>query len=190
LGDASVDLRRRGILRLGLATASLSIISAPTIVSSAWAAPKRKPATRRLALHSLHTGERADVVYWADGKYIDGALRQVDRVLRDHRNNEVRPMDRALVDLLWNLRQRVQSNEPFEVISGYRSPASNAVLIAEGRGVAQNSMHLQGMAIDIRLPKRRLKHVRDAAVKLEQGGVGYYPRSNFVHVDTGRVRYW
>lgn len=190
MGNASVDLRRRGILRLGLATAGLSLLSAPTIVTSAWAAPKRKPATRRLALQSLHTGERVDLVYWADGRYIDGALKQINRVLRDHRNGEVCAMQPQLFDLLSTLARTLRTTEPFEVISGYRSPASNATLAAEGRGVARNSLHLQGMAIDVRLPKRRLKAVRDAAVKLEQGGVGYYPRSNFVHVDVGRVRYW
>jgi uncharacterized protein YcbK (DUF882 family) len=190
LGDASVDLRRRGILRVGLAAASLSVISAPTIVASAWAAPKRKPATRRLGLHNLHTGERVDLVYWSDGRYIDGALRQFDRVLRDHRNNEIHAIERPLFDLLSALARKLQTNEPFEVISGYRSPSSNAMLIAEGHGVAEHSLHLRGMAIDVRLPKRRLKALREAAVRMEQGGVGYYPRSNFVHVDVGRVRYW
>jgi uncharacterized protein YcbK (DUF882 family) len=148
------------------------------------------PDARVLALRNLHTGESVRAVYWAAGQYVREGLGQIDRVLRDHRNDAVHPIDRRLLDLLGELRGSLDSREPFEVISGYRSPATNAKLGATTSGVASGSLHVAGMAIDIRVPGRALRAVRDAAKTLGAGGVGYYPDSNFVHVDVGRVRYW
>jgi uncharacterized protein YcbK (DUF882 family) len=111
-------------------------------------------------------------------------------VLRDFRTDESHPIDRRLLDLLHNLSQRVGTRAPFQVISGYRSPATNAMLRAESSGVASRSLHMQGMAIDIALQDVALADLRQAALDLQSGGVGYYPTSGFVHVDVGRVRRW
>ncbi|MCG6935325.1 MAG: DUF882 domain-containing protein, partial [Proteobacteria bacterium] len=125
-----------------------------------------------------------------DGTYIAEELAAIDYVLRDHRNNEVTPIDRRLLDLLNSLQQSVDKQGIFQVISGYRSPETNARLQRNTSGVAKRSLHLQGKAIDIRLPGVQLNNLRQAALKLHQGGVGYYPASNFIHVDTGRPRFW
>ena len=146
--------------------------------------------SRALAFRNLHTEDTLRVVYWRDGAYVPAALRQIARVLRDHRNGEEHAIEPALLDLLHDLRDRLDTDAPFEVISGYRSPASNAQMKAQGRGVASNSLHTEGKAIDVRVPGRRLESVRAAAYALARGGVGYYPQDGFVHVDVGRVRRW
>ncbi|HTZ78826.1 MAG TPA: DUF882 domain-containing protein [Stellaceae bacterium] len=145
---------------------------------------------RRLSFVNLHTDEHVDLVYWADGSYEPGALRRIDNFLRDFRNGEIHQIDPQLLDLLVRLRARLRTTAPFHVISGYRSPATNAMLAAYTDGVASGSLHMQGMAIDIRVPNRPLRQLHKVALDLEAGGVGYYPRSDFVHVDTGRVRRW
>jgi uncharacterized protein YcbK (DUF882 family) len=153
-------------------------------------AARRLIPPRALAFQNLHTGEKLDAVYWADGRYLPDAMRHINWLLRDFRSGQIRPIDPRLLDLLADLRARLQTREPFHVISGYRSPETNLMLASLGDGVAQNSLHLEGKAIDIRVPGRHLKQVRAAAVALRRGGVGYYPHSGFVHIDTGRVRYW
>jgi len=144
----------------------------------------------RLRFDNLHTGERLDTVYWADGRHLPEALKQVDWILRDFRANQQHPIDPALLDLLHALAARLDLARPFQVISGYRSPATNAMLAAASDGVAHRSLHMQGMAIDIRVEGLALAGLHDAALGLHGGGVGYYPRSDFVHVDVGRVRTW
>lgn len=153
-------------------------------------AARRLLRPRALAFHNLHTGEKLDTVYWADGRYLPEAMRHIDWLLRDFRTDEIHPIDPRLLDLLAEMHGRLQTRAPFHVISGYRSPQTNAMLASISDGVAQNSLHLEGKAIDIRVPGQRLRHVRAAAVSLRRGGVGYYPQSDFVHVDTGSVRYW
>lgn len=143
-----------------------------------------------LAFENLHTGERLSAVFRADQGYLPDALRQIDRVLRDHRTDEVHPIDTRLLELLATLCRRLELRQPFQVISGYRSPRSNAMLAEASGGVARHSLHLQGMAIDIRVAGVPLQRLRDAALALDGGGVGYYPKSDFVHVDVGRVRRW
>lgn len=155
--------------------------------------PARRVAAadaRVLALRSLHTGEFVRATYWAAGRYVRDGLTEIDRLLRDHRSNTVHPIDRRLLDVLGALRDRLETREAFEIISGYRSPATNARLVASTRGVASTSLHVAGMAVDLRVPGRSLRAVRDAATELGAGGVGFYPASNFVHIDVGRVRYW
>jgi len=154
------------------------------------AAEQAPTEPRALAFRNLHTGEEVDVVYRADGQVDHGALREIDWVLRDFRTGEARPMDQRLLDLLWRLRVTLDTTAPYEVISGYRSAATNAMLARESRGVSRVSLHMKAMAIDVRLPDRPLMAVRDAALGLRRGGVGYYPASDFVHVDVGRVRWW
>jgi uncharacterized protein YcbK (DUF882 family) len=145
---------------------------------------------RSLSFDNLHTGEKLSVDYWADGAYIPDALQTINHVLRDYRNNEVHVIEPKLLDLLTILRARLDTPAAFEVISGYRSPATNAMLHAESSGVAAKSLHMQGMAIDIRVANRSLQELHNSALSLHAGGVGYYPTSDFVHVDVGRVRMW
>jgi uncharacterized protein YcbK (DUF882 family) len=146
--------------------------------------------SRSLAFHHLHTGERLAVKYFAFGDYVPAALRDVNRVLRDWRTDQIHPIEPALLDLLHELHRATASRRPFEVICGYRSPATNASLARRSEQVATRSLHLVGKAIDIRLPDVPLARLRDIALGLRRGGVGYYPESGFVHVDTGRVRAW
>jgi uncharacterized protein YcbK (DUF882 family) len=155
----------------------------------ALAAPRPMPR-RALSFAHLHTGETLDLIYWADGRYQPGALRRIDWLLRDFRTDEVHPIDPRLLDVLAALRQRLRMRAPFQVISAYRSPATNAMLASMSETVATNSLHMEGRAIDIRLPGRPLWAVRQAALALRAGGVGYYPRSQFVHLDVGGVRRW
>lgn len=145
---------------------------------------------RGLSLHNLHTGERDAVDYWVDGAYQPEALARIDHLLRDFRTGETHPMDRKLLDMLYVLRTAAESEREFEIISGYRSPKTNRMLNRNSGGVAKRSLHMQGKAVDIRLPGLHLKKLHREAKGLRAGGVGFYPRSGFVHVDVGRVRYW
>jgi uncharacterized protein YcbK (DUF882 family) len=145
---------------------------------------------RALTFAHLHTGERLTVEYFNAGTYIPDALAAVDHLLRDFRTGDVRAIDPALLDLLHRLGGLTGSRRPYEVISGYRSPATNRMLQARSEGVASGSLHMRGQAIDIRVADVPLATLRDAALAVRGGGVGYYPQSRFVHVDTGRVRTW
>jgi uncharacterized protein YcbK (DUF882 family) len=147
-------------------------------------------APRALSFYNLHTDERLRTVYWEDGEYVTGALDRINYILRDFRRNEIKPIDRKLLDLLVALRKKLDTSADIDIISGYRSPQTNAMLHAHSEGVAIHSMHVYGKAIDIHVPGRELAMVRRAALSLQYGGVGYYPHSDFVHVDTGRVRHW
>jgi uncharacterized protein YcbK (DUF882 family) len=176
-----INLSRRRLLKASLAGSVLAV--AP--LSTVWAANERS-----LSLYNLHTGERVNQPYWMAGNYLPESLSAINTVLRDHRSGEVYPMDPGLLDLLSALQHRVGSRHGYEVISGYRSPASNAMLHKNSNGVAKRSLHMQGKAIDIRLPGTRLAALHGAAKELKSGGVGLYTASNFIHVDTGNVRYW
>ncbi len=140
-------------------------------------------------LHT-HTGEALTAAYFQDGSYQAECLARVDHLLRDFRTGDIHPIDPALLDILFELQVRADRDGPFEVISGYRSPATNAMLHRRSEGVAQHSMHLEGRAIDVRLAGYSTLKLAAHARALGSGGVGYYERSDFVHVDTGRVRYW
>lgn len=148
------------------------------------------PSTRSLAFRSLHTGEEVQATYLRDGRLQAEGVQRLNHVLRDWRSGEVWQMDRQLFDLLYALHKRMDSQQPFELISGYRSPKTNADLAANSDGVAKRSLHMQGKATDIRLPERDLQALHKAAVALKAGGVGLYSKSGFLHVDTGRVRQW
>lgn len=148
------------------------------------------PESRILSFDNLHTGEKAKVEYWANGQYLPDALNEVNFILRDFRNGEIHPIEPKLLDLLSRLHANIGSGQPFQVISGYRSPATNAMLRETGHGTATKSLHMQGQAIDIRVADCSLGDLHAAAVDLRLGGVGYYPGPDFVHVDVGRVRYW
>ncbi len=145
---------------------------------------------RKLAFLNLHTGERIHTTYWAEGEYLTEGLSAIENVLRDHRTEDKHEIDRNLLDMLQLLNYKMATQSEFHVISGYRSPATNAQLNAQSSGVAKKSFHMYGMAIDVRLPGRSLSQLRDAALSLQAGGVGYYPRSEFIHMDTGHIRQW
>lgn len=147
-------------------------------------------APRLLSFENLHTGERLQTAYWTGGGYDQAACRRIDWILRDHRAGLAAPIATDLLDLLHAIRMRLATDSSLQIISGYRSPKTNAHLGSAGSGVAANSLHMQGLAIDIRVPGCALVHLRDTAKSLKAGGVGYYPKSNFVHIDVGRVRYW
>lgn len=184
--DTAPLFDRRDILRLGAGAAMFAAFFDPT---DAFAA--RVAVPRVVHLLNVNTGERLKAEYWAKGKYLKDALGQVSRLLRDHRSNAVHRIDPKLLDLAYALHAKIGGREPFHVVSGYRSPESNAALRHEGhRGVARHSMHMEGKAIDIRLPGSNLRGLYKAALRLSTGGVGFYPQSNFVHIDVGKVRHW
>jgi uncharacterized protein YcbK (DUF882 family) len=145
---------------------------------------------RDLSFYHTHTGRALHIVYYRDGRYDPDALQAIDDFLKDFRNGERHPIDPALLDVLYEIKVRTGTHSPFEVISAYRSPQTNQMLRQTTSGVAQNSMHLRGQAIDVRLSDVNLTALRKTALQLKRGGVGFYPDSEFVHVDTGRVRFW
>ena len=154
------------------------------------AASAAATAARQLEFHCLHTGDTVSAVYWEGGRYVADGLATIDHVLRDFRTGDVHPIDPYLLDLVHRLQLTMACDGSVHVISGYRSPKTNAMLAQRSGKVAKNSYHVKGMAIDLRLPGRRLEDVRDMAMRLGGGGVGFYPDSQFVHVDTGPVRAW
>lgn len=193
---------RRRFMQAGAAAAAvmafpsrLKAVSPPPPAAApmaANAAPAK--ATRALSFVHTHTAEKLSIQYCCDGRYDAEALAKLNRLLRDFRTGEVKPIDPKLFDLLHELSSELGTEDmPFHIISGYRSPFTNSMLQKRGgahTGVASRSLHMVGKAMDIRLPDVKLKSLREAAASLKRGGVGYYPSSNFVHVDTGRVRYW
>lgn len=183
--ERPIDASRRLLLLSGVAAALGSLSSTPLR-----AATVRASTERRLSFENLHTGERLDCLYWTKQEYSSQGLHDVAWILRDHRTDGLCSIDPQLLDLLHALRTTLRTSSPYQVISGYRSPATNLMLASTSSGVARESLHTRGMAIDIRIPGIALARLRDAAMSLRGGGVGYYPRSNFVHIDVGRVRYW
>ena len=174
---------RRSFIRAGTGLAvSMLLLPLPSLANS--------QQERKLSFHNTHTGENTSAVYWAEGNYLTAGKREIDEILRDHRTDEIYPIDTDLLDLLYLLKAEVQGKRAFEIISGYRSPATNAALRKSSTGVAKRSYHMQGKAIDIRLPGCDLKNLHTAAMALRAGGVGYYPGSNFIHVDVGPYRSW
>lgn len=168
----------------------LAVSAATAAAVSAGPALAKVGKSRSLKMRNLHTGERLNTSFWADGDYQGSGLKQFNRLLRDHRANESTRMDPKLYDIVYKLKEKLNFKGEVEIISGYRSPKTNAKLRAAGRGVARRSYHTRGMALDIRMPGVPLAKLRQAAINLKAGGVGYYRKSNFVHVDTGPVRSW
>jgi uncharacterized protein YcbK (DUF882 family) len=180
--DKGRPVSRRGFISTMAAAAS--VLALPVPVQAAASAP------RALAFAHTHTGEQLVVEYFASGRYRPDALSEVNRFLRDFRTGEVHAIDPALLDFLHQLRRLTGFTGKFDVISGYRSPHTNASLRSKSGGVAARSLHMDGRAIDIRAPGLKLATLRDAALEARLGGVGFYPASDFVHIDTGRVRRW
>jgi uncharacterized protein YcbK (DUF882 family) len=173
-------LGRRAFLMTGAAAAFVVSKPARAIV---W--PERK-----IFLANPYTGETFHDIYWADGGYIPEALRDIDRLMRDYRTDEVRHIDPDLIDLLARLRQKVGFVKPIQINSGYRSPRSNAAARRHNRHVARNSLHMEGKAVDISVSGFNLAKLRRAAIELQAGGVGTYPDAHFLHLDVGPVRVW
>ena len=185
--EANMVSRREFLKVMGFAACGVAGSGLPALVSPVMGAIDKE---RVLSFDSLRTGEKLDVTYWSRGEYSRRALHEVDHLLRDWRTNEVHSIDPALLDLLFAVRRKLDTTAPFRVISGYRSPATNAKLARRGRGVARKSLHMMGKAIDVAIPGVQIRALRNVALSLERGGVGYYPRSGFIHLDTGRVRRW
>ena len=189
-----LDLSRRRLCTSVLAAAAASFLPKPLQASLEKLARESagERGLRALAFHNTHTGERLETPYYVSGRYQDSALTAIDWILRDHRTGDVHRMDPKLLDLLHLLKEQAAGpGQPavYEIISGYRSEQSNEELRHRSGAVARHSLHLQGMAADVRLTGVPLAHLRDAALDLRRGGVGYYADA-FVHVDTGRVRRW
>ncbi len=147
-------------------------------------------APRSLSLFNLHTGESLQAIFFEDGAYVPDALSAADRLLRDFRTGTIHPIAPGLLDLVATITNRLDTRQAVQVICGYRSPQTNAALHARSNAVAAHSLHMDGMAMDIRIPGVKLAHIRDVALSMQRGGVGFYPGSDFVHVDVGRVRRW
>lgn len=174
--------RRRHVVFAGAAAGALMLAPGAALAS-------RSPV-RALSFYHTHTGEKLRVTYAEGGRHIPDALDEVNRFLRDFRSGEAHPMDPKLLDILHHVQQATGGRGPFEIISAYRSPQTNDMLRSSSGGVAQRSLHMVGRAVDVRLRGVNTRQLRQAALELKAGGVGYYSDSDFIHVDTGRVRYW
>jgi uncharacterized protein YcbK (DUF882 family) len=186
-------LGRRAFLTL--TTTSLTLAAAASVISTpVLAAPavvtKPNPLIKTLAMVNLNSGEGGSFTYAENGAIDASALDKISLLLRDSHNGETHDISTDLLDLLVSLRQKLNTSVPYQVVCGYRSQETNEELAATTRGVAKNSYHMDGMAIDLRVPGRGLRQVRDVALRMGKGGVGFYPRSNFVHLDVGPVRHW
>ncbi len=146
--------------------------------------------SRSLKFYNVHTGQKLDITYYEHGNYLFDALSEIDNIMADYRANEIIQMDVKLMDTLYKLQRFTGTREPINIISAYRSPQTNRRLRRHSRGVAKNSYHILGQAIDINIKGVSLKNIRDIGLTLRRGGVGYYPKSNFVHLDVGPVRSW
>jgi uncharacterized protein YcbK (DUF882 family) len=179
-------LSRRNFLKLMLYSSLLSAY--PKFTCAAF--DEISVEERSLSLFNPHTKESFEGIYYSKGEYVSNALKSVNHIMRDVRTNDVKTIDKNLLDLISAISIKLKPKEPFHVISGYRSPKTNNLMRKHGKGAAKNSFHVKGQAADIRLPGCRTSVLRRAAYELKSGGVGYYPKSRFVHIDVGPVRFW
>ncbi|WP_420541345.1 YcbK family protein [Planktotalea frisia] len=182
----STGVTRRGLLRAFAATV---VVAAPTY-SNAAGFLRGGGDIRRIKMYSGRTGERIDMIYWVEGKYIKESVQEVHRFMRDWRTNDVKFIDLRTIDVMAAAHNLLDSSEPYMLLSGYRSPKTNNMLRARSKGVAKNSLHMKGQAADLRLSSRSVSQVSRAAAACKGGGVGRYSGSNFVHMDCGPVRVW
>ena len=186
LETASKGLTRRALLG---AFSACAIVAAPTY-SNAVSFLRGAGDIRKLSLYSRRSGERVDTIYWIDGKYITEAVREISKIMRDWRRNEIRNIDLRAIDIMAASHAILDTSEPFQLLSGYRSRQTNAMLRRRSRLVAKKSLHITGQAADLRLSSRSARQISRAALSCKAGGVGTYSRSNFVHMDCGPLRAW
>ena len=184
--SSSSGLSRRALLG---AFAATTLAAAPTFFGAP-AYARGAGDIRRIAMYSGRTGEKVDIIYWIDGKYITDALKEVNHFMRDWRIDAVADIDTRTIDIMAAAHKLLDVSEPYTLLSGYRSPETNAMLRARSRGVARNSLHMKGQAADLRLKNRSVNEMFRAASACRAGGVGKYSGSNFVHMDCGQVRSW
>ncbi|RMD49400.1 MAG: DUF882 domain-containing protein [Alphaproteobacteria bacterium] len=189
MSDSSSTLTRRGFVSAAMAAALTAVPAAP-IYARTPGFLRGAGDIRRLHMYSARTGEFIDIIYWIDGEYVTEALREINYFMRDWRENAVIAMNPRNFDTLAAVHRLVDTREPYLLLSGYRTPRTNAMLRRRSRGVAKNSYHIKGMASDIRLKSRSIDQIYRAALACRAGGVGYYRRSQFVHMDCGPVRTW
>jgi len=182
--DRAISRRRF----IGLGAAALAIPALTRSVLFGFEIPLSD--SKGLSFYNTHTGESLSATYSRSGQPVPSAIQEINHILRDHRTGEVREIDVRLLDLLHRLARKTGCSQPFQIISGFRSKQTNDLLRHRGGGVAAGSLHMSGQAVDIRLPDFSLCDLRKAALSLKAGGVGYYPKPDFVHVDVGRVRCW
>jgi len=185
-GSLKTGLSRRNFIKLLVCSGILSYSSKFAFAALDGIAVKE----RSLSLFNPHTKEKFEGIYWCDGDYVPNALNNINHLMRDIRTNDVKLIDTHLLDLIFSISTKLKPKTPFRVISGYRSPKTNTLLRKRGNGAAKKSYHIKGQAVDIRLPGYRTSVLRRAAYELKKGGVGYYPKRRFVHIDVGPVRYW
>ncbi|MFC6638296.1 DUF882 domain-containing protein [Sulfitobacter sp. JBTF-M27] len=185
-GKSSTGMTRRALLGAFAATA---VTAAPTF-SNAAGFLRGGGDIRRIKMYSGRTGERIDMIYWIEGQYIKDAVKEVNYFMRDWRTDGVKSIDLRTVDIMAAAHNLLDVNEPYMLLSGYRSPKTNAMLRSRSRGVAKNSLHMRGQAADLRLSTRSVNQMAKAAIACQGGGVGRYSGSNFVHMDCGVVRSW
>lgn len=183
---AQTGMTRRGILGVFAATA---LVAAPTY-SNAFGLLRGAGDIRRIRMYSGRTGESMDTIYWIEGKYIKEVLKEINHFMRDWRTDDTMSMDPRTVDIMAASHRLLDVSEPYMLLSGYRSPRTNAMLRSQSGGVAKNSLHLKGQAADLRLKSRSVGQMARAAEACASGGVGRYSGSNFVHMDCGPVRHW
>lgn len=184
--SAHSGFTRRGILGVFAATA---VAAAPTY-SNAFGFLRGAGDVRRVRMYSGRTGESIDTIYWIEGEYIPEVLKELNHFMRDWRTDQTHTMDPRTVDILAASHRLLDVSEPFTLLSGYRSPQTNAMLRSKSRGVARHSLHMEGMAADLRLKSRSVGQMARAAEACASGGVGRYSGSNFVHMDCGPIRHW
>lgn len=180
------NISRRRFIKLGLLTAISCILPSRALAS----VEDLLSEERVLSFYNPHYKEDLHTVYYRNGEYIPDSLKEINHIFRDHYNGRVKNIDLKLIDLLYAIRKNLNSTKPFHIISGYRTKKTNSYLSTFKGGVSKNSLHIKGMAVDLRMPGFQLRDVRRVAYELKAGGVGYYPKSNFVHLDVGSVRYW
>lgn len=184
LGNSGIT--RRGVLGIFAATA---VVAAPTY-SNAFGLLRGAGDVRRINMYSGRTGESIDTIYWIEGEYIPEVIKEINHFMRDWRSDDVKKMDPRNFDIMAAAHRLMDVNEPYMLLSGYRSPATNAMLRSQSKGVARNSLHMKGQAADLRLKSRNVGQMARAAKACGGGGVGTYSRSDFVHMDCGPVRTW
>lgn len=180
------NVTRRALLGAFAATA----VSAAPFFPGVTAYARGAGDIRKINFYSGRTGEKINIIYWVDGKYIKESMAEINHFFRDWRNNKVHSIDARTIDILAAAHGLLRVDEPYMLLSGYRSPETNAMLRARSSGVARNSLHMQGEAADVRLQSRSVSQIAQAAASCKAGGVGRYSRSNFVHMDCGAVRSW